>query len=417
MKKRILCGFFAVLMIFMLLPIQALAAEKINGAYVGKEFEKVIGTVVGSKSFSYTGTIPDGMKLTGKWAYKHTYGANVLNLTLSGTPTAAGDFSFEVTYKKEDGSVNTKESFNVSVGKEAPFDYIEKIKVEAWPKKLDYYLSDEVDTTGMKVIATVGKLNKNKNVIERFEYDVTSLAWIEPGVVTSDNVEAMNIEVFVSAPAELDGSLVEHTDHFRINIKESDPNAILRIEVYNKPTKLEYTVGETIDTTGMSLRIHKGDGSATDITEGFTVDTEKLTETGTKTVTVTYGKEEEAQFTASFDVTVKEAASSSSSSSSAPESSSSSSSVPESTSSEETSSEEEPVIEEPVDEPVDEPVVEEPIEDPVVEVPEVEEPVDEDENKAGIPFWVWIIIALLVILIGAAVALFLIGRRRLDDEE
>ena len=69
MKKRIICGLFAVLMVFMLLPVQAFAAEKVTGAYVGRSFEKIIETAVGSKTFSYTGTLPEGMKLTGKYSY------------------------------------------------------------------------------------------------------------------------------------------------------------------------------------------------------------------------------------------------------------------------------------------------------------------------------------------------------------
>ena len=46
------------------------------------------------------------------------------------------------------------------------------------------------------------------------------------------------------------------------------------------------------------------------------------------------------------------------------------------------------------------------------EAEQVDAPV---EKKSGIPFWVWIIVGLGVIAIGAGVALFLLGKKKLDD--
>ncbi|MBQ2997573.1 MAG: bacterial Ig-like domain-containing protein [Oscillospiraceae bacterium] len=425
MKKRILCGLLAAIMIMLVLPVQAFAAEKINGVYVDTEFDKVIGTVTGAKSFSYSGKIPDGMKLTGSWAFSHKADAYVLDVKLSGKPTTAGDYSFDVNYKSEDGALVKKISYSISIAKDAPFDFLHSIEVAKWPTKLDYYLGDTIDTTGMKVIAYAYKYDADEEAFVPFELDVTNMAWIDPASILSDNTEGMNINVYVSAPCDQQGNLKTFDDHFRVNIKYADPSDVLRVEVYKKPTKLTYTVGESLDTTGMTLRVHKGDGSAEDITEGFSVDTKKLEEAGSKTVTATYKDSDGKEFTASFDVTVTEAISSSSSSS-APESSSSSSSEPEvpdePSSSEpdvpdEPSSEEEPVDEPVIDEPVDEPVVEEPVVSEPEEVPVIGDEVEEPEEKGGIPFWVWIIVALLVILVGAAVVLFLIGRKRLEEED
>ena len=120
--------------------------------------------------------------------------------------------------------------------------------------------------------------------------------------------------------------------------------------------------------------------------------------------------------TVTFDVTVTEAVasvpSSVSSSVAPPQPSSSvpeSSSEPESVVESEVSSEPESVVEpEPSSEP--ESVVE-----PESSEPEAE-PVDAPvEEKGGVPFWLWIIIGLGVIAIGAGVALFVIGKKKLDD--
>lgn len=430
MKKRIFSAFLAVLMIVLLMPINAFAAtEEIKGAYVGQKFETVIDTVLGAKSFSKSGTIPDGLKLSGSWAYKNTFGDYVFKMSLTGVPTKAGTYNFSVTYKKEDGTVAEKVDYVVTVGAEAPYDYVESISVDKWPNKTVYYLGDSVDLTGMKVSAVAYKLNPEKKVYEAIIVDVTDLVWVEPAVFTSD--EAQNVEVFLKAPGDQKGNLETFSDHFRVSFKYADSSTVLRIEIYEKPTKLEYTVGETLDTTGMTVRLHKGDGSAEDITEGFTTDVKTLDTVGTQTVTVSYG-EENAKQTATFDVTVKEKVEepvtpSEPESEPEPEVPSEPESKPEvpSESEPEVPSESEPEVPsesepEPESEPElpseSEPEVPSESESEPDEIEVIGGEVEEEEEKdGGIPFWVWIIIGLLVILIVAAVALFIIGRKRIDD--
>ena len=113
MKKRIFCAFLAAMMIFMILPIQALAASNIKGAYVNQNFETVIDTVVGATKFARGGNIPDGMKLSGTWAYKNKIGDYVFNATLSGKPTTAGTYNFSIDYLKDDGTLVTRKSYTV----------------------------------------------------------------------------------------------------------------------------------------------------------------------------------------------------------------------------------------------------------------------------------------------------------------
>ena len=417
MKKRIFSALLAVLMVVLLLPVQAFAAtEEIKGAYVGQNFETVIGTALGAKNFSKSGNIPEGLKLSGSWAYKNSFGDYVLTMSLSGKPTKAGTYNFSVSYLKEDGTAVKKVDYTMVVGADAPFDYVKSISIFKWPSKTTYYLGDTIDLTGLKVLAIVYNYDAKTNSYVPSEIDVTDLVWAEPAVFTSD--EAQSVQIYLKAPGDQDGKIELFQDHFRVDFLYANPNDILRIEVYQKPTKLTYTVGETLDTTGMTVRLHKGDGSAEDITTGFKTDVTTLSEVGTKTVTVTYGEGEKAQ-TATFDVTVNEKveAPSSSSSSSAPESSVSSSSEPEVSSEPETSSEPE-VSSEPETSSEPEVVESESSEPEEIEViGGVSEGPEDDGNdaKGGIPFWAWIIIGLLVILIAAAVALFIIGRKRIDD--
>ena len=415
MKKRIFSALLAVLMVVLLLPVQAFAAtEEIKGAYVGQNFESVIGTAVGAKSFSKSGSIPEGLKLSGSWAYKNNFGDYVLNMTLAGKPTQAGTYNFSVSYLKEDGTAVKKVDYTIVVGADAPFDYVDSIRIDKWPTKTTYYLGDRVDLSGLKVTAIVYNYDAKSNLYIPSEIDITDLVWADPAVFTSD--EAQNVNVCLKAPCDQKGTLKTFSDHYRVDFLYANPNDILRIEIYQKPTKLSYTVGETLDTTGMTVRLHKGNGSAEDVTTGFKTDVTKLDEVGTKTVTVTYGEGNKAQ-TATFDVEVKEKVEepvSSSSSSSVPEPSTSTSSEPEVSSEPETSSEEELPVSSETSSEEEIPVSSESSseEEIIVIGGQVEEPTN---NNVGIPFWVWIIIGLLVILIAAAVALFIIGRKRIDD--
>lgn len=420
MKKRIFSVLLAVLMVVLMLPVQAFAAtEEIKGAYVGTNFETAIGSALGATKFSKSGNIPEGLKISGKWVEKHTFGDYVLTMFISGTPTKAGTYNFSVSYLKDDNTAVKKVNYTMTIGEEAPYDYVKSINLDKWPNKTVYYLGDTIDLTGMKVTALVYKYDPDEDVYEPIEnYDITDMCWVEPSVFTSD--EAQTVDVFFKGPCNANGDIDVLSDHFRVDFKYADPNTIMRMEIYQKPTKLTYTVGETLDTTGMTVRLHKGDGSAQDVTTGFKTDVTTLSEVGTKTVTVTYG-EGDKMVSATFDVTVNEKVEepvSSSSSSSVPESSVSSSSEPE-PSSESSSEEELPVESESSSSEEELPVESESSssEEEIIVIGDDVEGEDEDEGKekGGIPFWVWIIIGLLVILIAAAVALFIIGRKRIDD--
>ncbi len=78
------------------------------------------------------------------------------------------------------------------------------------------------------------------------------------------------------------------------------PIEVTSIKIYNLPTKTTYYIGDTLDTSGLQLKLTYSDGSTKTVTSGFTTSGFSSTSAGTKTVTVSYeGK------TATFNVTVK----------------------------------------------------------------------------------------------------------------
>ncbi len=74
------------------------------------------------------------------------------------------------------------------------------------------------------------------------------------------------------------------------------------IAVKTNPTKTTYTVGDTLNTAGLTLTAAYSDGATQTITNGFTCNPTKLDTTGFRTITVTYNGK-----TATFGVTVNPA--------------------------------------------------------------------------------------------------------------
>ncbi len=57
--------------------------------------------------------------------------------------------------------------------------------------------------------------------------------------------------------------------HLPVTVKE-DEKKIENMSIISKPTKLEYNVGDTLDTTGLKLRVSYAGGKTEDVTTGFT---------------------------------------------------------------------------------------------------------------------------------------------------
>ena len=415
MKKRIFCIFFAVVMAVVMLPVQAFAVTSIKGAYVGQNFGLVIDVVNNSTSYSISGEIPDGLTASG--TYTSTNDNYALSLALTGVPKTAGTYNFRVTYYKPNSNdVSKTVSYVMNVGEKAPFAYVKdgSLYIESWPKKTEYYLHDTLDTTGMKVVVTAYKLAKvegTQKTYEPFEYDVTDLCSVTPTYFTQDDV-AISCVVSCTLPVDSSGTLKTLTSTFRVTFKEAEPNTVIGMELLSAPTKLTYTKGESLNTSGLTLRLKKYSGATEDVTKGFTCEPTVLDTVGTQTITVKYGEK-----TVTFDVTVTEAVasvpSSVSSSAKAP-SSQSSSSLPES------SSEPESIVESEISSEPESSVPESSSEPESVVEPESSEPETEpvdaqvDESK-GISWWLWVVIGLGVLAICAGVALYMLGKKKLDD--
>jgi len=145
------------------------------------------------------------------------------------------------------------------------------------PTITSYYVGDTLNTAGMVVIA---------NYANNTTADVTADATVTPMTLTAAGTVTVTVKYSTKSST------------FTVTVIEKP--VVTEITV-GAPTKTSYTVGDTLDTTGMTVTANYSDGSTADVTAKATVDTTTLSTAGTVTVTVTY-----EGFTDTFTVTVTE---------------------------------------------------------------------------------------------------------------
>ncbi len=154
---------------------------------------------------------------------------------------------------------------------------VNSISVEALPTKTKYMLGDTLDTAGLLVHVKFN--NGSSNVLsEGFGIYPTKL----------NNLGTQTIEI----------SYQGKNCSFTVNVSKAD-EVIDGIGVLTKPTKTEYTLGESLNPAGLSIRVYTNNGHR-DVTTDLICSPTELTKAGTQTITVTYGER-----TCTFSVKVK----------------------------------------------------------------------------------------------------------------
>lgn len=95
------------------------------------------------------------------------------------------------------------------------------------------------------------------------------------------------------------GEVYSASEVLTITVKQ--PKTLSAISIQSNPTKTVYQIGETLDTSGMKLKLTYSDNTTESITVGFTISGFSSATAGTKKVTVSYGGK-----TTSFNVMVEE---------------------------------------------------------------------------------------------------------------
>lgn len=200
------------------------------------------------------------------------------------------------------------------------------------------YIGKNVKTIGPGCFAYIGspstiiQINQKKDAISGSPWAASNatVEWIAKEVVkielTSlpDKLKYKDGESFDSSglivTATYDDGTVQETTNYTLSLQDMSTAgtktvtvtcgiqtatfditviSISKIEVTTPPTKLEYHKGDVLDTTGMVISTVWTDGSKEVLTDGYTVSELDSSETGEKTITVTY-----QTFTATFTVEV-----------------------------------------------------------------------------------------------------------------
>lgn len=137
------------------------------------------------------------------------------------------------------------------------------LEIESSPVKNEYFVGDEIDTNGLVLKATYNN-GKTESVTDGFE--------VKTVLDSSDIVEVA---------VEYSGKTIS----FPVKV-----NAVVSTgwTLATEPSKLKYSIGEKIDTTGLTLSEFFNNGSVTTVTEGFICTPETFTESGEQIVTVEY---------------------------------------------------------------------------------------------------------------------------------
>ena len=221
-----------------------------------------------TKTSYFVGDTLNTAGLTLKAAYN-----NGTTQTITGgftcTPTALGTAGAQTVTVNYGGKTAT---FTVNVQDVT----LSGIAIASNPSKASYYVGDTLDTTGLKLTAT---------------YNNGTTQTITGGFTCTPT--ALNTAGVQTVTVNYGGK----TATFTVNVQDV---ALSGIAVASKPSKVNYFVGDTLDTTGLKLTATYNNGTTQTITGGFTCTPTALSTAGAQTVTVNYGGK-----TATFTVNVE----------------------------------------------------------------------------------------------------------------
>ncbi len=206
--------------------------------------------------------------------YESTYG------TLP-TPTRSG-YTFNGWYTASSGGTKVASSTNVSITANQTLYaqwteiVLTSVTVKTNPTVVNYYVGDTLNASGLTLTAKYSD-GTTKTITSGFTCTPTTL----------NTAGTQKITVSYGGKSTT----------FNVTVEEV---ALASIAVKSNPTKTSYYVGDTLNTSGLTLTATYNNGTTKNISSGFTCTPTTLNTVGAQRITVTYGGK-----TTSFDVTVE----------------------------------------------------------------------------------------------------------------
>lgn len=168
-------------------------------------------------------------------------------------------------------------SFQVSV--QEVREQIDGIGVLTLPNRTAYTVGEILDPAGLSVRAYIGSGYR----------DISEGLICSPMLLMQEGTQTITV------------SYEGKTCSFTVTVESEEVPSYLSL--YRLPTRLSYTVGDTLDTGGLVLYLISTKNNAMEVTEGYGVSPTKLDREGQQEITVTYGG-----LSCSFKVNVSAAA-------------------------------------------------------------------------------------------------------------
>lgn len=290
MKKKITSLAFALLLLLSCMP----GAYAMPLAPLGSAAEPLVYTCADiscrtgdTAVLSITAESQDGGSLGYQW-YRSIDGSNmngsmIINATSStyyaDTSRTGTNYYFCIVTNYRDGYEASVISAPIAVKVESGAPVIEGIGVLTRPNKIEYQEGDRLDTTGLSV----------RVYTDQGYYDVTGGLECSPAVLDVAGTQTVTVRY--------EGKSCT----FTVTV-EAAKETVESISVASMPSKTSYTVGDSLDTAGLVIRVVTNK-QVQDITDGFSCTPKVLTTAGTQQIRVIYGIT-----STTFSVTVAERA-------------------------------------------------------------------------------------------------------------
>ncbi|MBQ3006736.1 MAG: leucine-rich repeat protein [Clostridia bacterium] len=232
---------------------------------------------------SYTANV--GVTLYAQWkanTYRITFDANggtvspsSKDVTYASTygilPTAIrSGYIFNGWYTAKTGGTKVTSSSTVSITANQTFYaqwteiVLSSIDVKSNPIVVNYYVGDTLDTTGLVLTANYNN-NKTETISEGFVCTPTTLN--------------------TAGTQEITVTYGGKTTTFNVTVEEV---VFTGVEINSNPSRTSYYVGDTLDTSGLTLTAKYNNGTTKTISRGFTCTPTTLNTEGTQEITVIY---------------------------------------------------------------------------------------------------------------------------------
>ena len=200
------------------------------------------------------------------WSSRNT---SVATVSSDGTVKAVGYGTTVITATTVNGLTS---NCTINVKKEE----VTSLTIATKPTKTNYYVGDTLNTAGLSL-----KVTYNNGTVKTISSGFTCT----PTALSTAGAQTVTV------------NYGGKTATFTVNVQDV---TLSGIAIASNPSKVNYFVGDTLDTTGLKLTATYNNGITQTITSGFTCTPTALSTAGAQTVTVNYGGK-----TATFTVSVE----------------------------------------------------------------------------------------------------------------